>query len=600
MVDESCGELVAPGDAASAGRGSAAARRGRPACAGSSADTGPARAQPCAIPLGSSTRWRASALHSGPPHGRARLSSRGLAIDLPHTPERIRSRQSACASACSAIACLSWARSAAASSASRTTSPMASHAAATLVTVFSHDPKPPGAAYDVVPLQWRRFVDTWIGRRVTMGYLGNLLWLLPRVSAFDVLLTHGDSLLLPLTRKPFVRVMHGSARGEAASATSIGRFLLQAGVYVQELASAALHRDGAVAVSENARQANRFIRRVIPNGVDRRVFHPGAAPQSRAAHAHVRRRAVRPEARRMAAGRLRAHDPPQRARRRAAHGVPARAGSARRHAITLGSSDTELAALYCRAWLYVSPSTYEGFGLPYAEALACGTPVVATPNDGSREMLAAGGGHPRGRRGIRVDRGGPARATTCGGGRCSDEALARRRPTTSRPRSTRTKPCSGALVPPRARRTCMTDDLLARLDESLGAVREGRRRLRAAVARTGRSRRPPHLHGRRTGAGRRGRVSATAGRGSSGSSACSFSGAPCSSSRARRPTGRSSARCRMPRASACSCSTSRSAPRGQRRRAARPSCWPRSACSSRTSSTRRRSSWRASRSACSS
>ena len=62
----------------------------------------------------------------------------------------------------------------------------------------------------------------------------------------------------------------------------------------------------------------------------------------------------------------------------------------------VGVSDTELAALYCRAWVYVSPSTYEGFGLPYAEALACGTPVVATPNDGSHEMLSAGGGTPGG------------------------------------------------------------------------------------------------------------------------------------------------------------------------------------------------------------
>ena len=113
-----------------------------------------------------------------------------------------------------------------------------------------------------------------------MGYLGNLLWLLPRVSGFDVLLAHGDSLLLPLTRKPFVRVMHGSARGEAASATSIGRFLLQAGVYLQELATAALHRDGVVAVSENTSRANRFIRRVIPNGVDRRIFHPSAAARA--------------------------------------------------------------------------------------------------------------------------------------------------------------------------------------------------------------------------------------------------------------------------------------------------------------------------------
>jgi glycosyltransferase involved in cell wall biosynthesis len=55
-----------------------------------------------------------------------------------------------------------------------------------------------------------------------------------------------------------------------------------------------------------------------------------------------------------------------------------------------GVSDAELADLYRRAWIYASPSTYEGFGLPYLEAMACGTPVVATANPGSDELLDAG------------------------------------------------------------------------------------------------------------------------------------------------------------------------------------------------------------------
>jgi glycosyltransferase involved in cell wall biosynthesis len=55
-----------------------------------------------------------------------------------------------------------------------------------------------------------------------------------------------------------------------------------------------------------------------------------------------------------------------------------------------GIGDTDLAELYRRAWVCVSPSTYEGFGLPYLEAMACGTPVVATPNPGSSEVLGDG------------------------------------------------------------------------------------------------------------------------------------------------------------------------------------------------------------------
>ena len=52
-----------------------------------------------------------------------------------------------------------------------------------------------------------------------------------------------------------------------------------------------------------------------------------------------------------------------------------------------GVPDEDLAALYRRAWVVAAPSTYEGFGLPYLEAMSCGTAVVATPNPGSREVL---------------------------------------------------------------------------------------------------------------------------------------------------------------------------------------------------------------------
>ena len=52
--------------------------------------------------------------------------------------------------------------------------------------------------------------------------------------------------------------------------------------------------------------------------------------------------------------------------------------------------ETALADLFRRAWVFCLPSTYEGFGIPYIEAMACGTPVVATPNAGARELLEEG------------------------------------------------------------------------------------------------------------------------------------------------------------------------------------------------------------------
>jgi glycosyltransferase involved in cell wall biosynthesis len=53
-------------------------------------------------------------------------------------------------------------------------------------------------------------------------------------------------------------------------------------------------------------------------------------------------------------------------------------------------TDWELDQLYRRAWVFCLPSSYEGFGLPYVEAMAHGTPVVATRNPGSRFLTREG------------------------------------------------------------------------------------------------------------------------------------------------------------------------------------------------------------------
>jgi phosphatidyl-myo-inositol alpha-mannosyltransferase len=254
------------------------------------------------------------------------------------------------------------------------------------VVVFTHDPKPEGAPYDVRMLPWKHFVETWLGRRVTMGYLGNVLTVLPDYRDFDAVIAHGDSLLAPLCGKPVVRVLHGSALGEARSARSFGRVVLQLGVYAQELLTGLLY-SGVVAVSDNTVHHNPFVRRVIRHGVDDRFFTPSYDSRSPEPSilfvgtlegrkrgrflldgfsSHVRR--VHPDASLTIVG----------------PAGPAAAGVTYR----TGVDDHELAALYRRAWVYASPSTYEGFGLPYLEAMACGTPVVASTNPGSVEVLA--------------------------------------------------------------------------------------------------------------------------------------------------------------------------------------------------------------------
>ena len=257
------------------------------------------------------------------------------------------------------------------------------------VEVWTHDAKPEGAAYEVRGLPWRRFVKGRAGRRVTMGYLGNVLALLPRYAEADVILTHGDSLLLPLAGRPVVRVMHGSALAEALAAKNPARFVAQLGVYLQELLTGAAHRN-CVAVSRNTTRHNPFVRRVIENGVDLTLFRADAAAKT-AAPSVLFVGALEGRKR----GRLLVEWFAESVRPRhpaATLAMVCERRGPRAPGVTYhtGVADAELAAMYRRAWVYASPSTYEGFGLPYLEAMASGTPVVATPNPGSREVLKDG------------------------------------------------------------------------------------------------------------------------------------------------------------------------------------------------------------------
>jgi phosphatidylinositol alpha-mannosyltransferase len=53
-------------------------------------------------------------------------------------------------------------------------------------------------------------------------------------------------------------------------------------------------------------------------------------------------------------------------------------------------SDADLAARLACAWVMCLPSAYEGFGRPYAEAMAAGTVAAATPNPGADDVLDEG------------------------------------------------------------------------------------------------------------------------------------------------------------------------------------------------------------------
>jgi len=55
-------------------------------------------------------------------------------------------------------------------------------------------------------------------------------------------------------------------------------------------------------------------------------------------------------------------------------------------------AEDDLPNLYASCDMWIFPSRLEGFGLPIMEAMACRTPVIATPAGAAPELLCSGGG----------------------------------------------------------------------------------------------------------------------------------------------------------------------------------------------------------------
>ncbi|MCW2496007.1 glycosyltransferase family 4 protein [Jatrophihabitans sp.] len=213
-------------------------------------------------------------------------------------------------------------------------------------------------------------------------------------SGYDVLHAAGEDYWLWRRRVPVhVRVLHGSCFDEALHIRGVRARLRMVLLGVTEVI-ASLVADVTVLVSPVGRRWTPWVRRVIPIGVDTTHFAPGEAAE-RTGHPVVlfvgtwsgRKRGsllarafldtVLPEL-------------PDAELWMVSEDVPTGQHPSIR---PLGRvSAQELQSLYRRAWVFCLPSSYEGFGLPYVEAMASGLPAVATTNPGARFVLGDGAG----------------------------------------------------------------------------------------------------------------------------------------------------------------------------------------------------------------
>jgi glycosyltransferase involved in cell wall biosynthesis len=250
------------------------------------------------------------------------------------------------------------------------------------VDVFSECPPVQGATYG------HRRIEL-SGRMRTFRFALRLR--LEDFSSYDVLHAHGDDYWLWRRRVPrHVRTIHGSCFEEAIHIRGLGEKLRMVALGFSEIL-ASIVADETVVVSPSTRRWTPWVRRVIPNGVDATRFHPNPTKRSdvptvlfvgtwgnRKRGADLARLFQRDVLPSMPDARL----------QMVCRDAPADAGAGIE---VLGElSDAQLVEAYQRAWLFCLPSDYEGFGIPYAEAMLSGLPVVSTPNIGARYVTDNG------------------------------------------------------------------------------------------------------------------------------------------------------------------------------------------------------------------
>jgi phosphatidylinositol alpha-mannosyltransferase len=250
------------------------------------------------------------------------------------------------------------------------------------IEVLTYSPAPEGAGYRTRRLRPHSTMD----RRLLRQYGSPWLLNFQSFAGFDVAHFHGDDWFFFRRPLPVVRTFHGSALLEATSATSLKRRLDKSLVFPLELLAAKLatSRYGVGLDSEIIYRTSGLLNLGIDPPAHERAPSPNPSilfigtweGRKRGAFLHdLFQRQVRPALPEAELWMVSDSCEP---------------GPGVRWIQT--PSDAEIDELMSRAWVFCLPSSYEGFGIPYLEAMAHGAAVVASPNPGSRTLLAGGTG----------------------------------------------------------------------------------------------------------------------------------------------------------------------------------------------------------------
>jgi glycosyltransferase involved in cell wall biosynthesis len=249
------------------------------------------------------------------------------------------------------------------------------------VTFYTYSEALQGARYSTVRLTPHGFATSMLARATVVPLRLNTL----DTGDLDVLHLHGDDWFFLRRRVPTVRTFYGSALNEARQATRMRRRASQYVTFALEVLSSRLATSTYSLIPSEGRAYR--TRGHLACGVEN-------LPAPRPAEDEAPNILFVGTWNGRKRGRLLHETFVREVRQRrpgaelvmvADHCEPAEGVRWRPN-----PSDEELRELYLRASVFCLPSSYEGFGIPYIEAMATGTPVVATDNPGARFVLDDG------------------------------------------------------------------------------------------------------------------------------------------------------------------------------------------------------------------
>lgn len=254
------------------------------------------------------------------------------------------------------------------------------------VTVFSLNPPSGDVDFKWHPIVSNRLFQNLASRRVLDMFLIPIILSFKNLNSYDLIHFHGNDTFF-FGKRPRFRTMHGSSLREMSHTGNRLRKVVLGLAYLFER-FAVLQSDYVFCIgSETAEIYNLPHSNVIGNPVDLSLFKPGPKsefPQvffngywkGRKRGEFIYRIFVTEVLKKIPNARLvflGDNCPPH-----------------PQVDLIQGATDLEMARIYRESWVFAYPSTYEGFGLPYVEAMASGTTVLASPNSGANLVLENG------------------------------------------------------------------------------------------------------------------------------------------------------------------------------------------------------------------